>query len=491
MLKKVCTSIVLPVLLMFFGATQAQRPNIIFILVDDLGWSDTEVYGTTDFYKTPNIKRLATRGMLFNQAYTTSPVCSPTRASIMSGLHSARLGITQARGHLKEVRMAPAHVEEEKTTRKTIQIKTATRLDTRYYTLAEALHDAGYKTAHFGKWHLGLPPYGGLEQGFDIQIPRRPGGAISKGFLAPWPALTKQGFVGKPGEHLEDRMAQEAVAFMRAHANSKQPFFLNYWAFSIHSPWSAKADLTAKYAKQIDALSPQRNPVYAAMVQSMDEAVGTLLDAVDELKIADNTMIIFFSDNGGNTWAPPKTEPEGYAHIPGTSNYPLRAGKGWYYEGGVRVPLAVIWPGHIKPHQRSDALVSSVDFYPTILDMLKIKPQKGLVFDGQSFKSALLNKTHKRKPLFGYYPHYGLSDRIRPAIWVRRGDWKLIRFFNDNADQTDRLELYNLAHDIFESSNQAQRFPEIAQELNQLINEFIKDKGVLIPKANPIYGKST
>ena len=464
------------------------KPNVVFILADDLGWSDTEIYGTTQYFKTPNILRLAQRGMRFTQAYTPSPICSPTRSSIMTGLHHARIGFTDAVGHHKPERLNVGHVQDAMTDQRAIQILSATRLETHYYSLAEAFNTAGYQTGHYGKWHLGMRPYHALAHGFNEQVPQFPEGAVTKGFLAPWPSLVKEGFTGEPGEHIEDRMAKEAVAFIRKSAKKGKPFFLNYWAYSVHSPWSAKPALTRHYEKSYREFDGQRNPVYAAMIHSLDDAVGTLMNELERLDIMDNTIIIFYSDNGGNTWPPVKTEPEGYDNVPGTSNYPLRQGKGWYYEGGVRVPLVIAWPDHIKANSRSDAFVSAEDFFPTFVDMLGLEPPKNYRFDGQSFSSVLNNKpADKEKIIYGYYPHYSFFNLIKPAIWVRKGDWKLIRFFHDAPGQKHRHELFNLKKDIGEAYDIAFRFPEEQARLSRLIDQFIEEKQVLLPQLNPKY----
>lgn len=464
------------------------KPNILFILADDLGWSDTELFGTTTFYETPNINKLAKQGMLFLQAYTPSPVCSPTRASIVTGQYFTRFGITNARCHLEETRMHPQVAEYDIETRKTIPVLEATRLDTIHYTLPKFLKDNGYVTGHFGKWHLGLPPYDASHAGFDEVQPKTPEEAITDSYLAPWESLKAEGFIGKDGEHIEDRMAQEASKFIVEHKN--KPFFLNYWAFSVHSPWSAKTSLTNYYAEKKNPLNPQRNPVYAAMIHSLDDAVGTIMKTLDSLDLSKNTIIVFTSDNGGNTWAPPKTEPMGFENIPATSNYPMRNGKGWHYEGGTRVPLIYVWPNKIKANSISYEQVSAIDFYPTLIDLLGKKVPENLNFDGVSYAPVLLkNETLKERPMFGYHPVYNWGDKIPPTVWVRKGDWKLIRFFNDNEDQSDRFELNNLHNDIFESSDQNSRNSTKVKELNLLIDDFLKSTNGVYPQKNPNYKK--
>ncbi len=304
----------------------SEKPNIVFILADDLGWSDTTLNGTTRLYRTPNLERLAKRGMTFRNAYAASPLCSPTRASIMTGLYPGRIGITDPSGANPAERLEATLVVRGQPDQPSQHTLTATRLKHEYFTLAEALREAGYRTAHFGKWHLGLEPYDALHQGFDVDIPHTPDASgPGGGYLAPWKFIKNPHFTGQPGEHIEDRMSQEAARFIRE--NKERPFYVNYWAYSVHSPWNAKPELIDQYKMQVDSASPQRNPLYAAMVQSLDDAVGRLIDAVDEAGIADRTVMIFFSDNGGYAWPPKQTDPPGYAEIPATSNAPCAAAR--------------------------------------------------------------------------------------------------------------------------------------------------------------------
>ena len=298
-------------------APQSTKPNVVFILADDLGWADTTLYGHTKFYRTPNMERLAKRGMLFTRAYAASPLCSPTRSSIMTGLSPARTGITVPNCHLPQVVLQATPGTKAPASSKSIGPRPVTRLNTTYYTLAEALKDAGYATGHFGKWHLGPEPYSPLQQGFDTDVPHWPGPGPAGSYVAPWKFKDFDADPGEPNQHIEDRMAKEALAFMTKHKD--RPFFLNYWMFSVHAPFDAKKALIEKYRGRANPNDPQRSPTYAAMVESMDDAVGTLLDALDRLGIAERTIIVFFSDNGGNMYdAVDGTTP--------TSNAPLRGG---------------------------------------------------------------------------------------------------------------------------------------------------------------------
>jgi len=451
----------------------AGRPNLVFILADDLGWRDTGLYGST-FLETPNIDRLAQRGMMFAQAYA-APLCSPTRASIMTGLHPARLGMTSASGHLPEEVLKQSLRVGAQPTHKARQADSVTRLSSDYFTLAEALKEAGYVTGHFGKWHLGRAPYDPRRRGFDVDVPHWFGPGPAGGYLAPWQFPN---FQGEPGEHIEDRMAAEAEKFLRA--NKDRPFYLNYWAFSVHAPWGAKPSLIQKYRAKADPKNPQRNPVYGAMVQSLDEAVGRITRTIDELGLAERTILIFSSDNGGVHFR----ELDG---APMTSNAPLRAGKATVYEGGTRTPLVVIWPGVVRPGSRSDQLVSGVDFYPTILELVGRRPKAGQTFDGLSIIPALKGGTLPRDTVFCHFPHYTPATGNTPATYVRKGDWKLIRYYADNEDQTDRHELYNLKDDVGEADNLAGRRPDKVKELSERIDGFLRHTKAVVPKPNPDY----
>ncbi len=460
-----------------------RKPNIVFILADDLGWRDVGYMGSK-FYQTPNIDALAKEGIVFMNAYTTSPLCSSSRASIMTGLYPSKTGIVSAKGHLKEVRLY-AHVSEAAdSTKKALPVESATRLKLDYYTLGEAFKDEGYFTAHIGKWHLGWPPYDPLHQGFDIDIPHTGyPGPEPHGWFAPWPVWPGH---GKKGENLEDAMANEAVKFIKSHKD--KPFLLDYWSFSVHAPWNAKQNLIDKYARLANPDYPQHNPVYAGMIETLDDAVGKIVKTLKEEGLTDNTIIIFYSDNGGVNWSTQVNIPEKYRGIPITSNAPLRAGKATDYNGGVHVPCIVVWPGHVKHGSVNDkAIISGVDIYPTLLEMCNIKRKVGIDYDGISFVPALENKNFNRGPIFFHFPVYIKKTHQVPATAVLDGDWKLIRDYCDNDDQTDRFELYNLKNDIGEKNNLAEKMPAKVNELNKLINNFLNKSGAVIPKPNPAY----
>jgi arylsulfatase A-like enzyme len=472
------------------SAEERRTPNIVFILADDLGWRDVGCYGSS-FHATPHIDSLARRGMRFTQAYAASPFCSPTRASILTGQYPARIGITIPVCHVPQVVLEKGLQQKAGPQVKVLGAESVTRLKTDYYTLAEALKDAGYATGHFGKWHLGAEPYSPLEQGFGVDVPHTSAPGPGGGYLAPWKFLAKQGFTGQPGESIEDRMAAEAERFIRTNRN--RPFYLNYWAFSVHSPWQGKPGYVEDAARRVKPGAAQCNPVYAAMVRSLDDSVGHLLAVLDELKIAEQTIIVFFSDNGGYVNAPKRegVDPR-FADVPVTSNAPLRSGKGSIYEGGTREPCIVVWPGKVQPGSVSNAFVQSIDFYPTLLAMCGLTPKPGVRLDGMSQVPALLDRAAPRDTVFCHFPHGGpaqaaLIPGMYPSTSVRRGDWKLIRFYAGNADQTDRVELYNLREDIGEARNLAAQMREKVGELAVLLDRFLADTQAVIPKANPDY----
>ena len=455
---------------------QGQKPNVVFILADDLGWVDTQLYGSK-YYRTPNIDALAKRGMRFSNAYTANPLCSPTRASILTGLYPGRIGMTAPAGHVPEVKLKATVAPTGPPTNRSLQAASTTRLDTSFYTLGEAFHDAGYVTGHFGKWHLGSEPYSPLQQGFDVDVPHYPGPGPAGSYQAPWKFAPKLNFIGKPGENLEDRMAQEAENWILANKN--KPFFLNYWAFSVHAPFDGRPDYIEQFKKTVDENDPQKTPVYAAMVKSLDDAVGRLVKVLDENDLSKNTIIVFTSDNGGNMYNSVDGNPP-------TSNAPLRGGKATEYEGGTRVPQIVIWPGKIKPDSQSEAFFSSVDWFPTLKTMCDLKTP-AIAFDGINQVPAFLNQGAPRDTLFCYFPHYVPATGAIPSVWVRRGDWTLIRFFNNGPDQKDDFALYNLKEDIGEAKNLAAEKSQLVMELNALITTHLKETGALVPGPNPAY----
>jgi arylsulfatase A-like enzyme len=491
MIRRVVSALCNAAFLATVATAQPARPNLVFILADDLGWSDTTFDRPNAFYETPNIQRLAQRGMRFTQAYAANPLCSPTRASILSGLYPARIGITAPVCHLPQVILEKATVKAAAPTAKVLVAQSITRFETKYFTLAEALRAEGYATGHFGKWHLGAEPYSPLQHGFDVDYPHWPGPGPAGSYVAPWRFPEALNFRSQPGEHIEDRMASEAITFIKA--NRERPFYVNYWAFSVHAPYDAKPALIEKYRAKAAKLPPgsaQRNPVFAAMVQSLDENVGRLLDTLDELKLTEKTIIVFFSDNGGVHWlagTPEATKAAGIENIPITSNAPLRGGKATTYEGGTREPCIIAWPGLTKPGASSTAIIQSIDFFPTFADLLQLKIPDTLKFDGKSFAPALRGVAHDRGPTFCHFPHTTPASGGLASTWVRVGDWKLIRFYGLNADQSDLLELYNLRDDLGETRNLAAQQPAKVTELNALITGFLQETEAVVPLRNPNY----
>jgi len=452
------------------NAQSDQKPNIVFILVDDLGWMDIGANGST-FYETPNIDQLASEGMRFTQAYAASPICSPTRASILTGKNPARINLTQWIG-------GPGNPDY------------ARNLPLDEVLFPELLQEAGYKTAFMGKWHLnnkaGEETYWPDKQGFDINIAGhfRGGLYIENKYFSPWDIPNLEN--GPEGEYMTDRLANEAVNFIDENANN--PFLLYFSLYSVHAPFSAPADRIEKYDKKKEKLAltdeerfaqesngekpftyrkKQDHPAYAAMVESMDMAVGRILGKLKREGIADNTVVIFFSDNGGLSTS------EGTP----TANTPLRAGKGWLYEGGIREPAIFKWPGKIKPGTVSDAIITSMDFYPTILEITGQPLRPDLHIDGKSLVPLLKGDANKiHEATYYHYPHRS-NQKGGPSSAIRDGDYKLILFLNEN-----RLELYNIKSDIGETNNLAPKLPELTNHLYEKLYEWWDEVDAKFPK---------
>ena len=463
------------------------KPNIVFILADDLGWKDLGCYGSYG-YQTPNIDRLAAEGVRFTHAYAY-PSCSPTRSGIMTGMDPARLGITAPACHQPQVILQSTLPEKGPKWEREINPTIVTRLDTKYITYANVLKDAGYVTGHFGKWHLGPEPYSPLQHGFDVDIPHTPNPGPSGSFINPWNKEITAGFTlpSKPGDHLEDHLAQEACAFIEKNKN--RPFLLNYWAFSVHSPMNAKEEYISKYKSIADSDHPQRNPVYAGMVKSLDDAVGTLVDCLEKNGLTGKTIVVFTSDNGGVGFY----DNGGMAHKeyqgnPATSNAPLRGGKGMVYEGGTRVPLIVKWPGVTKANTVTTAPEECMDLFPTFIEMAG-QPLPKQPLDGYSLVPILQGtKPFVRTKVFCIQPGYQANYSppvYAPGATITKGDWKLLRFYGDNPDGSDRQELYNLKDDIGETFDYADSLPEITQKLAKNLDDYIARIQVVLPRSNP------
>jgi arylsulfatase A-like enzyme len=474
---------------------KARPPNVVFILADDFGWRDLGCYGST-YYQTPNLDKLAARGVRFTQAYAANPLCSPTRSSILTGLWPARTGITAPVCHVPQV-ILDKHLVKGNPRQRVLVAESLTRLKTDYVTLPKVLRDAGYRTGHFGKWHLGAEPYSPLQQGYEVDWPHWPGPGPAGSYVAPWKFPPALGVTGKPGEHIEDTLSQHVVDFI--HHNKDHPFFASYWQFSVHAPYDAKDELVAKYRKLADPKNPQRNPVYAAMVESLDDGVGRVIAELEQDGLLDKTIIVFFSDNGGVSWGGVDSDTEGAhtehksarfqadMHWPPTSNLPLRNGKASLYEGGTREPCMIIWPGVTKAGTTNDTVIQSIDWMPTILDMVGVPLPAAAKPDGISIVPAIKGGTLPREAIFCHFPHETPASGQHPGTYVRRGDWKLIRLFAGNADGSDKLELYNLKDDLGETKNVAAEKPELVRELNELISGFLKDSEAVVPKLNPNY----
>jgi len=460
-------------------ADNAKKPNIVFLLIDDMGWKDLGCYGNK-FYETPNIDKLASQGMKFTDAYAAAPLCSATRASILSGKYPARVGITGA------FTRASRPISEQDTAKprsgpvheKLCSPRRTDHLPLEEITFAELMKDAGYKTAFFGKWHLGHEPHTSSSQGFDHNI----GGGWQPGppsYFDPYRLHNIED--RKEGEYLADRLTDEAEQFLEE--NKDDPFLLYLSHYSVHTPIQGKEDLTEKYRKKIEPGDEEKNPVYAAMVQSVDESVGSLMAKLEELNLVENTFVLLMSDNGGLTY-----EPRSGKFV--TSNKPLRAWKATLYEGGIREPMIVRWPGVVEPGSISDEPVSSVDFYPTFLEVAGVAPHPKQHLDGESLVPLLANEGFDRDAIFWHFPHYigghtRSSDTstywITPCAAVRMGDYKLIEFFEG------RVELYNLKEDIGEKNDLSKKMPERAEKMKKRLDEWLEETGARMPVPNPNY----
>ena len=464
------------------GGGGRRKPNILFILADDLGWMDTTVYGSR-YYETPHIARLAARGMRFTDAYAANPLCSPTRASLMTGKWPARLGITTPAGHLPPEPAKPLMPERAAPNRRMICPRSRRVLPREEYTIAEALRDAGYRTGFVGKWHLGVPePYWPEAQGFEVAFHGAPDPGPPSYFS---PYRFRAGTVanGPKGEYITDRATDEAVRYLERHRD--EPFFLCLWHWAVHAPFQAKEDLVAEARSRTDPRGKQDCPVMAGMIRSLDQSVGRVLDALDRLGLAEDTIILLFSDNGGNM----------YNEVVGTTptnNAPLRNGKGSIYEGGVREPMVVVWPGAVRPGSQCTEVVSSVDFYPTLLEMAGVSPKPGQVLDGVSLVPILKGEGGlDRDAVFCHFPHYIPATGNLPSTSVRAGRWKLICFYGEGPDRTDAYELYDLQEDIGETTNLAEGHPDVVRRLAARIDAFLRETDAIVPEKNPAYAEPT
>ncbi len=462
------------------------QPNIILILLDDYGWRDTGCYGST-FYETPHLDRLAAEGMRFTDAYAACPVCSPTRASLMTGKYPARVGVTDwidwgnwvhpARGVLVDAPYLKGLPPGETT-------------------VAAALRQGGYQTWHVGKWHLGGPGNYPEHHGFDVNVGGCEWGCPSRGYFAPWHIPVLPGNDVPAGTDLTDYLTERACRLIRERDRTR-PFFLNLWHYTVHTPIQAKPELVEKYRlkaqrlklDQVPAIVPgehfpcqhkrnqqvqrrviQSDPTYAAMIETLDTGVGRLLATLSaEADLDANTLVLFTSDNGGLATA------EGSP----TSNLPLIEGKGWMYEGGVREPLIARWPGTVPAGRVCTAPVTSPDIFPTLLQAAGLPTRPEQHVDGVSFLPRLRGEIQAdRGAIYWHYPHYG-NQGGTPGASIREGDWKLIRFFED-----ERLELYNLRTDLGETRNVAADHPTRVTALRTRLDAWLVDVGARFPERN-------
>ncbi|MFI4862271.1 MAG: sulfatase [Phycisphaerales bacterium JB063] len=463
--------------------------NVVFILVDDLGWADLG-YAGSSFYQTPNIDRLAASGMVFTDAYAACPVCSPTRASIMTGKTPARTETTDWFGapqYDDVADMIRRGVDNRWTRLPLIGPNYTPHLAHEEHTLPEAFSDAGYATFFAGKWHLGGEGFEPTTHGFDINIAGfHRGGPYGGGkYFHPFTGMPNLN--SEPGDHLPARLAEETADFITAHKD--EPFFAYLSFYSVHTPLMGRPDLVQRYEElktRMRIAGPifgpegdrqvrlvQEHAVYAAMVTAMDEAVGHVLDTLEAQGLDDNTIVVFFADNGGLSTS------EGSP----TSNLPLRAGKGWLYEGGIREPCIVRWPGHTQAGDTSAYPILSTDFYPTLLAMCGLDPLPQQHVDGINLAPSMnpyRSSQGPARPLFWHYPHYG-NQGGSPGSAVRAGDWKLIRFYEPGKN----AELYNLRDDIGEQHNLAESNPDKLAELNALLDAYLEETDAKLPVGNP------
>lgn len=453
--------------------TEKKKPNFLFILVDDLGWADLTCYGSA-FYETPNLDALASEGVMFTDAYASCPVCSPTRASIMTGKYPSRLNITD---------WIPG---DDPHNRKLLGPTDKHMLPHKEVTIAETLKEAGYNTFFAGKWHLGDSAFFPEDQGFDINIGGHHRGSPPGGYYTPYnnPKLSD----GPEGEYLTDRLCSETINFI--DSNKEEPFLAYLSFYTVHTPIQANKELIDYYNKKKSTLENpdpvlvkehegntvinQYNAAYASMVAAMDKNVGRIIEYLNNNGLSENTYIIFTSDNGGlstlqNDWLAP------------TSVRPLRGGKGWCYEGGIRVPLIISGPG-IDPALSSVPAIST-DYYPTILELAGLAPLPEQHIDGQSLVPALEQKDIKREAIFWHYPHYH-GSAWTPGAAIRKGKWKLIEFYD-----YELTELYNLEEDIGETNDLSEEYPEIRDDLKESLIRLQDKTGALMPVPNPDFNK--
>ncbi|MCA9130803.1 MAG: sulfatase [Planctomycetales bacterium] len=451
------------------AASVTDRPNVVFLLADDLGWADLGCYGS-ELHETPNLDRLSSQGVRFTDAYAASPVCTPTRASILTGKHPARLHMTIWR----EAALNQGN-------RRLLEPICLDSLPATEMTSAKLLKEAGYYNVHIGKWHVGRAEAYPQVHGFHRNI----GGTLWGAPQSFWyPFNGDQYFSdwryvpdlepGQPGQYLTDALTAQALQVMEDCAKAKRPFFINLWYHAVHTPIEGKPDLVRHYEAKITNELRQRNPYYAAMVHSLDENVGRVLGRIDELGLAENTLVVFSSDNGGfvNTC-------KLHSELQVANNTPLRSGKGSCYEGGVRVPLIVRGP-KVAAAAVCSTPVYSCDFFPTLLDATDIAREPSEPIDGLSLAPLLSDPSAEitRDALYFHYPHY--YPTTTPVSAIRKGNWKLLEYYEDNL-----AELYDLSVDMGENKNLAAERPDLVQQLRSQLQAWRTRIGAQEPTLNP------
>jgi arylsulfatase A-like enzyme len=463
-----------------------KKPNIIFVLLDDYGWTDSTCYGSS-FYETPNVDLLCTEGMKFTDAYASCPVCSPTRASVMTGKYPATVGITDWINWRADSHPARGRL---------IDVPYLKELPRTEHTVARALQAGGYATWHVGKWHLGGQGHKPEDNGFEVNVGGCEVGSPGRGgYFSPWSIPALEDVDVPEGTYLTDYLSDRAVDLVE-NRDPDRPFFLNLWYYTVHTPIQAKADKIRKYEAKAQTLGLdqvktfeegdfypgehkkdmrikrrllQSDPVYASMIESMDEGIGRLLDVLDREGIANDTVIMFTSDNGGLATS------EGSP----TCNAPLAEGKGWMYEGGTREPLIVKWPGVVAAGSVCETPVTSPDYYPTLLEIAGLDPIPEQHCDGVSITPLLHHKTLDREAIYWHYPHYG-NQGGTPGSSVRAGDYKLIEFF-----ESGHVELYHLREDMGEDHDLAQALPHVRDRLITMLHAWRDRVQATIPDVNP------
>lgn len=443
------------------------KPNIIFMLVDDMGYTDTSLYGS-EYYETPNLERLAEEGIMFTDAYAGSNLCSPSRATILTGRYPNRNGVDRLCQPDEKAYQTGENPSELLIQNGFLVAPEPAFLPKDEITIPELLKTGGYKSAHIGKWHLGDPErgYGPLDQGYDVNI-----GGYYRGqpptYFDPYriPNLENR----ETGEYLTDRLADEAVEFIKA--NKDEPFFLNISHYGVHTPLEGKPELVQKYRDK-EKTENHNNPTYAAMIESIDDSLGRVMDTLEELNLEENTIIVFTSDNGGiHYWDV-------------SSNAPLREGKCYNYEGGNRIPAVIKWKGKIKGNKVSDEIIHHSDYFPTFAEAAGVELPDDRVIDGKNLLPMLVNESNlERETLYWFNPHFNPDSgtSVVPSAAIRDGNYKLIKHYSENSYSNGKVELFNLKEDIGEINNLVNEIPDKVKELDIKLNKWLNETDAVIP----------